>query len=126
MTGVVRSGVGGPPGSTTSGPDAEDDEFISACVMLILDERPATAQELCTRLHTLGLSENGTDPAGLLREFVRQGLVDDDERDGAGGGPIYRLTSEGAERLGIAADSLRSTQLLLRRFLARRGEHVDL
>jgi len=123
MTGVVRSGVGGPAGPTTSGPDADD--FVSACVILVLDQRPATAQQLSTHLRTLGLTESGIEPAWigpLLRGLVTEGLVDDDEHDGDGGGRIYSLTPEGTERLGIAADSLRSTQILLRRFLARCGE----
>lgn len=123
MTGVVRSGVGGPPGPTTSDPDADD--FVSACVILVLDQRPATAQQLCTRLRTLGLTGSGIGPARigpLLRGLVMERLLDDDEHDGDGGGPIYSLTPAGTERLVVAADSLRSTQILLRRFIARCGE----
>ena len=126
MSAVVRSGVEGPPGSTTEAADATDN-FSSACVMLLLDERPATAQELCARLRSLGLIEDDVDPApigSLLRELVTEGLVGDGEVDIDGGGTIYSLTSEGAERLGIAADGLRSTQILLRRFLARCGERL--
>lgn len=63
--------------------------------------------------------------AALLRELERQGHVDHAE-DGAGAGRIYSLTLAGAQRLGIAADDLRSTQILLDRFLARCGERLVL
>jgi DNA-binding PadR family transcriptional regulator len=101
-------------------PDLED--FSSTCLLLLLDERPATAEELCARLGQLGLLEADSEPARveeILDALKADGLVlvRGDER-------LYSLTLDGAQRLGIAADDLRSTQMLLDRFLARCGERL--
>lgn len=127
MSTVPRGRVEDPSGSEATAPGATED-FSSTCLLLLLDERPATAPELCTRLQRLGLVEDGADPArvgALLRELERQGHVDHAE-DGDGAGRIYCLTLAGAQRLGIVADDLRSTQILLDRFLARCGERLVL
>lgn len=104
------------------------DDFNSDFLLLLLDERPATAPELCARLRQLGLIEDRVDPAQvavLLQELQTDRLVDGRE-NGAGAAPVYSLTQEGAERLGVAADDLRSTQILLRRYLARYAEQFVL
>jgi DNA-binding PadR family transcriptional regulator len=117
---VTRRSLAGADRSAASPPDLTED-FSSTCVLLLLDERPATAAELCERLGRLGLLDADTDPArveeilGALRD---DGLVELGEED------LYALTLHGAHRLGIAADDLRSTQMLLDRFLARCGERL--
>lgn len=127
MSAIVPGLVEDPSGSEASAPGATED-FSSTCLLLLLDERAATAPEICTRLQRLGLIEAGADPARvgvLLRELEAQGHVDQAE-DRAGAGSIYSLTLVGAQRLGLAADDLRSTKILLDRFLARCGERIVL
>lgn len=97
--------------------------FSCTCLLLLLDERPATAEELWQRLAQLGLIDDDAGPAraqALLFALEDEGFVEVAEHR------RYSLTIDGAQRLGIAADDLRSTQILLDRFLARCGERLVL
>jgi len=127
MSAVAQRRVEDPYGSEAIAADATED-FSSTCLLLLVDERPATAPELCVRLQRLGLIENDADPARvdvLLRELEIHGHIGHGE-DRAGTGAVYSLTLAGAQRLGSAADDLRGTQILLDRFLARCGERLVL
>ena len=117
-----------PNGSQAASPDLTED-FSCTCLLLLLDERPATETELCDRLKRLGLVEQDADPAridAILQLLAEDGLVQSDAPRSPTAARVYRLTAAGADRLGIAADDLRSTQVLLDRFLARCGERIVL
>jgi DNA-binding PadR family transcriptional regulator len=128
MSAVVRQRVEGPLGPEAVPPLDPTEDFSCTCVLLLLDERPGTGAELCRRLRQLGLVDDDADPGrveAILEALERALLVSSADDPGAEGAPrIYRLTVAGAERLGIEADDLRSTQILLDRFLARCGERL--
>lgn len=122
MSLVARRSLDGANGPAAAPPDLTED-FSYTCLLLLLDERPATAEELCLRLRDLGLIDADADPA-RVEEIL--GALQDDELVQVGEHARFSLTLAGAQRLGIAADDLRSTQILLDRFLARCGERLVL
>jgi hypothetical protein len=95
-------------------------EFAQTCVLLLLHEQPLGRDELSERLRRVGLNCDHRWTGGALHALQELGLVwIGDDADAAG-----HLTPEGRQWLGDAADDLRSTQVLLSRFLARSGERI--
>lgn len=100
-------------------------DFESACMLLLLGQRPASGSQLCDRLNATGLADMDRSQVDrALRAWESIGLVDASEM--AESDRTYRLTPEGAAQLGSAADDLRTAQVMLGWFLARCGEHVVL
>jgi hypothetical protein len=100
-------------------------DFESACMLLLLGQRPASGSQLCEWLNATGLAD--TDHSQVdraLRAFESSGLVH--ASGTAESGRTYRLTPEGTARLGGAAEDLRAAQVMLGWFLARCSEHVVL
>jgi len=104
------------------------DDFWSTCLLLVLSERAADSFELGEQLRGLGqLDDDPGRVSDTLLEFEHSGLVRAVGEGSAGrGAKTYCLTCEGSERLGRASDELRGTLVMLGRFLARFGEHLEL
>lgn len=120
---VERRILNGASPAAATQPDLTED-FSYTCLLLLLDERPATAGELCLRLRDLGLIDGDAADSARVEEIL--GALQDDELVQVVEHARFSLTLDGAQRLGIAADDLRSTQILLDRFLARCGERLVL
>lgn len=100
-------------------------DFESACMLLLLGQRPASGSELCEWLNGMGLADTDRRQVDrALRAFESGGLVD--ASGTAAADRTYRLTPEGTAQLGSAAADLRTAQVMLGWFLARCGEHVVL
>ena len=97
-------------------------EYVEACLLLVLGERPGYGYELKAELAELGVEV--TDRGRLyraLRAMETAGLVSSDW-DTASAGPArrtYRLTAEGHGRLRAHALGVRGQRRYLSRFLTR-------
>jgi DNA-binding PadR family transcriptional regulator len=106
---------------------AAPDELTQTCVLLLLHEHPMGCEELSARLHRAGvLDDDRAWTDRVLQALTARGIVQVAERAGDGDPVGYELTPAGVQRLGDAADDLRSTRALLDRFLARSGEWIVL
>lgn len=96
--------------------------YLRACVLLLLDERPAHGYDLLDGLAELGLEH--ADPGGLyraLRAMEQERLVDS-RWEQSRSGPArrrYRLTSRGREWLHAWAGTLEGVRRHLDRYLDR-------
>jgi hypothetical protein len=108
--------------------DTDDDallaHLLTACVLLLLYETPATSDELHAALAALRLHE---DPAGLqfrLEAMEDSALVYSTWGAGAAapGHHTFHIAAAGLQWLQMAADELRSTNGFLGSFVARYEE----
>ncbi|HHC09024.1 MAG TPA: PadR family transcriptional regulator [Actinobacteria bacterium] len=96
--------------------------FIQACLLVLIAERPSHGYDLMERLSELGLPR--PDPGSLyrtLRGLERDRLVTSAWVDSASGPPrrTYRLSDEGRDWLHVLAGAHRETRKILDRFLER-------
>jgi PadR family transcriptional regulator PadR len=104
-------------------------DFLRACLLLLLRERPAHGYDLLESARAFGF--DGADPGGLYRtlrrledeEFVRSAWEPSDS------GPqrrIYEITRAGMEELHRRAKAVAAAQEPVSRFLGRYEEFVAL
>lgn len=101
--------------------DYERRNFLQACLLLLLNERPAHGYDLRGRLQPL---RKGTDRAGVyrsLRELERDGLVESRWHTTEVGPPrrVYYITSKGVEDLAQQNDAVAGAHDELHAFLNR-------
>lgn len=101
--------------------DYEPRAFLQACLLLLLNERPAHGYNLLGRLQPL---RKGTDGGGvyrLLRGLECEGLVESRWHPSEVGPPrrMYYITSEGAADLAQQTDAVADAHDELHAFLNR-------
>lgn len=96
--------------------------FVRACLLLLLSERPSHGYDLLERLRELGVRR--ADPGGLyraLRAMEQEGLMSS-SWEGSAVGPSrrkYVLTEEGEDWLHVWAGALRETGEIVGNYLDR-------
>ncbi len=96
--------------------------FMRACLLLLVRERPAHGYDLLEQLYALGFG--GNDPGGLyrtLRAMEQEGLLLSSWEPSGMGPPrrTYELTDEGLDWLHAWAGTLRETRRIVGHFLSR-------
>jgi len=102
--------------------ECEPRNFVQACLLLLLQERPDHGYELTERLKSL--SDGDSDSSGVyraLRGLEQRGMVRSSWSTSTAGPArrTYQLTAAGATALGQHARSLKSTRDVLEGFLLR-------
>lgn len=98
-------------------------DFLRACVMLLLYERPDHGYDLLERLSELGF--DGADPGGVyrvLRRLEKEGLVSSAWSRSEHGGPrcrTYHLSPDGRAELELRARELAEGERRVETFLGR-------
>lgn len=109
--------------------ECEPRNFVQACLLLLLRERPDHGYELTERLRTLSGAES--DSSGVyraLRGLEQRGMVRSSWSTSTTGPArrTYELTAAGAAALGRHARALKGTRDVLDGFLGRyEGAAVD-
>lgn len=99
--------------------------MLTASVLLLLNDTPATSQDVCDGLAALGLHQH---PASLQRRLESMedvGLVFSTWGPSVGTPErhTFHIASDGTQWLRHAARELQSTELVLGAFVARCAEH---
>lgn len=101
--------------------ECEPRNFLRACLLLLLRERPAHGYDLVERLQPLRKGTNQGGAYRLLRGLEREGLVESVWQTSEVGPPrrIYHITSQGISELARQTGALAGTRDELHAFLAR-------
>ncbi len=102
--------------------EGQPQNFLQACLLLLLRERPAHGYDLVRRLQALRHRTRGRGGVyRMLRELERQGLVESLWHTSEAGPPrrMYRITSQGISELARQTDALAETHNELHAFLER-------
>ncbi|GDY28502.1 helix-turn-helix transcriptional regulator [Gandjariella thermophila] len=108
--------------------DCEPRNFLQACLLLLLQERPDHGYELTERLKSV--SDADSDSSGVyraLRGLEQRGMVRSSWSTSSAGPArrTYELTPAGAAALGRHARSLKATRDVLDGFLVRYERSSD-
>ena len=88
--------------------EREPRNFLQACLLLLLRERPAHGYDLLERLQPLRKGTDGSGVYRLLRELEREGLVESFWHTSEVGPPrrIYCITCKGVANLAWQTDAV--------------------
>lgn len=102
--------------------------FFRACILLLLQERPAHGYDILERLARFGFDSGDSGwMYRTLRAYERTSVVESTWQISASGPPrrVYSLTDEGRDLLDAWAGSLRSSKRGIDEFLDRHGRAVN-
>jgi len=121
-----------PPCPASPAPDHETkddqllDQLVHVCLVLILQDGPASPKDLCAGLQPLGLSQTPEAVEAALEVLVARGSVHCAREPSAHdrSARAYAITVDGTSWLRDATSQLRRTEVVLGDFLARCGERL--
>ncbi|MGH2899081.1 MAG: hypothetical protein ACRDMZ_10445 [Solirubrobacteraceae bacterium] len=123
------SELGSRTGDARSGPSREPasvelhERLLEVCVLLLLQEWPASCADLRAGLRPLGFEQTATFLDETIAALAADGLVSAAAEPADGGaGTLYVLTTDGRGWLRSATADLRRTEAVVGGFLARCGE----
>jgi DNA-binding PadR family transcriptional regulator len=107
------------------GDDERRDYLLQICLLLVLQDGPASAQDLRARMRPLGLAQRAGVLESALDALVGAGSVRCALQPSIGrSAPAYAVTADGDVWLREASTELRRTEVVLGDFLARCGERL--
>lgn len=113
--------------STPSPPDLPR-HFLQACLLLLIDAKPAYGYTLRDQLVAFGIVQNDWSQLyRTLRTMEKSGLALSCWTTSEAGPArrTYHLTDKGAEHLRTWAEGMAAAQPLVDAFLSRYGRHAD-